>query len=70
MTTVDEEKHDPVSEREDAEDTESQAFLPQNERSEEPKTTGVNKRYWFSVAINTASAVGLVGETDDRTKSS
>jgi len=61
MTDTDEEKASSVSEKEEEAVGEEQAFLPQDEHAVESIRPGVNRRYWFSVAVNTAAAVSLVG---------
>ncbi|KAK4550070.1 hypothetical protein LTR36_003037 [Oleoguttula mirabilis] len=61
MAATDEEKADIAGEMEGEAVSEEQAFLPQDEQpSEKPRAPGATRRYWFSVAINTAAAVGLV----------
>lgn len=58
---MDEEKAVPDGESEDNVAEEQQAFLSQHEHTtEKPTLPHVNRRYWLSVSINTAAAVGLV----------
>jgi len=64
MIDTDEEKASSVLEKEEEAAGEKQAFLPQAEHAVESIRPGVNRRYWFSVAVNTAAAVGLVSTYD------
>lgn len=64
MEALDEEKarHESDKGEEIGEEEEKDAFLPQVQPPpEKARPPGLSRRYCFSVAVNTGSAVGLVG---------
>lgn len=62
MGHIDEEEAAGVGKREDGIADEEQAFLPQHESTAEKlvPAAGIDGRYYISVIVNIAAAVGLV----------